>query len=38
MMKETNINIYSKKYYHLGRDGMKNLLKLIKLAKTIYTI
>lgn len=35
---EPDINQYSKKYYHLGRDGMKNLLKVDKiLAKsTIY--
>ena len=35
---EPNIYQYSKKYYHLGRDGMKNLLKIDKiLAKsTIY--
>ena len=35
---EPNISVYSKKYYHLGRDGMKNLLKINrKLARsTIY--
>ncbi len=33
-----NINNYVKKYYHLGRDGMKNLININKLLakKTIY--